>query len=95
MAYTLTLSREEYDALQWCAARYESARILADGMVPEEEELSERGRRHDALTFTVPEHVAWESRDAIADDGGDPWERGGFIPCLRCAAIQCLFDSIV
>jgi len=90
MSYVLTLTNKERNSLAWCADRYESARILFLGMVERETEYSAEG-----ATYDVPEHVAWASRDAIAEDGGDSWERGGFIPCLDSDAVRVLFESIV
>ena len=84
MSYRLQLTKDEENALAWCAARYESARILFEGM--------EEGSG--PFEWIVPEHVAWNARDAIAEDGGDPWPMG-FIPCLDSPAIRELFDRIV
>jgi hypothetical protein len=88
MSYKVTLTRDEFNSLAWCSARYESARILFDSMAtPEDDEFP--------CEFRIPESVAWNARDAIAGDGGDAYEDGGFIPCLDSPAIRALFESIV
>lgn len=89
MAYEITLTRAEYDSLAWCAARYESARILYEGLECPD------GDEGNVMRCIVPEHVAWNARDAIAEDGGDAYEDGGFIPCLDSPSIAALFDRIV
>lgn len=62
MSYTIRLQRHEMDALAWIADRYTSAEILWDGSDYDEE----------TSILTVPEHVAWEYRDALPEDNGDP-----------------------
>lgn len=95
MAYRITLTKSELGSLAWCSARYESARILFDGMEVAEGQSEAAQEGSGPCAWVVPEHVARAAREAIAEDGGDSWEAGGFIPCLDSPAIRSLFDSIV
>jgi len=87
MAYYVRLSEKEQASLAWCAARYESARILHDGMANDGDAPED--------VFRVPEHVVWASIEAITQDGGAAYEDGGFIPCLDSPAIRAMFDRVV
>lgn len=66
--YRLTLTAEERRAFDWIGDRYETggpvARMLSDYM-PEAAEWD----GPDDITFTVPEHVAWQIDQASKAEG--------------------------
>lgn len=66
MAYTLTLTYDEQKALAWVADRYTSAEILYDGMYALGDE-----KDGGTVTYTVPEHIAWEYDAALPLDNGN------------------------
>ena len=68
MSYQLTLTDSELKALAWIADRYQSAAVLYDGM---EDASDENIRLTGDYLFYVPEHVAWEYRDALEEEDGN------------------------
>ena len=65
--YSLTLTAEEWQAFDWVGDRYNSGKVadLLIGSLPDDGEWNDDGD----ITFTIPEHVAWEIRDlAEAED---------------------------
>lgn len=69
MSYTLTLTKSERDAMDWVGERYrhgDELGNLLDKNCPEASEWSE----DNDITFTIPEHVAWEMREIIEGDDG-------------------------
>ncbi len=75
MDYKLTLTKAENAALGWAANRYESARVLFDGMRAEScegmSDTCDTDCDH-AVTFAVSEPLAWEYRDALEAEDGSP-----------------------
>lgn len=79
MAYKLTLTHTERRAFDWVGFRYNSGdigRLLFLECCPEDAEWSEPGD----ITFTIPEHIAWEIRD-LAEEENCGW------PCF-CTALR-------
>jgi len=66
--YTLKMNPQEYNDLAWLADRYESARVLYDGLECADDVDVEY--TEDCGTFKVPEHVLWEAYEATKEDGG-------------------------
>ena len=68
-SHTLTLTPEEESALSWISARYESARVLYDGMI--RQECSDIDCHLHPHTFAIPERVAWSYQDALEEEDGN------------------------
>ena len=91
--YTLTLTRSERRAMDWIGARYfhgdELFRLLwaRSTCAPEDADWDDPR----SITFSVPEHVAWEIRDGSMEDDA-PW--CCFAPKLR-EKMEAFVDSIV
>jgi hypothetical protein len=97
MAYTLTLSRGEREALEWVGHRdwtggplydiLNSEGVLWDGANPYVDDGDWEGywRNSQDITFTLPEYKAWEIREL--------WEEAGeLIPHLDSDFTHKLFD---
>ena len=82
--YVFELTDRERDALAWIADRYPSAEVLFDGATWS---ADDDGDRWVAL---VPEHVAWNYRDALADDNGVP--DAVLPPCAGGRLAEVLLD---
>jgi hypothetical protein len=64
MAYQITLDKEDCGAIAFSGYRYSWSNVL------QENDLDNPG------THNIPEHVAWEIKEAI-------WEDGAFCPLLN------------
>lgn len=62
MAYDLTLTQGERDALDMIGDRYEIGKLgdILRECLPDDAEWDEQG----SITFDVPEHKAWEMQEA-------------------------------
>ena len=83
MDYVFELTDRERDALAWIADRYPSAEVLFDGATWAADDDG------DTWTAKVPEHVAWNYRDALADDN---WRTLGLPPCAGGRLAEVLLD---
>jgi hypothetical protein len=95
MPYTLTLTKSEREAMEWIGDRYYWGRKLLDILTIRGDAVMELDTA-DAwgycdVTYTVPEHVAWEIRDNLESEDG-------FMPCAGSelsAKLRQFCDSIV
>lgn len=75
MAYQITLTKAERNAIDWVGHRYSNGddlfRLLMEGM-PITSVWSQQGD----ITFDLPEHVAWQIKENAEQEEGD-----GF-PCF-------------
>lgn len=72
MGYTIQITRRERMDLGWVANRYESARVLYDGMEPVEEDMIDDTPGASILeTWEIPESVAWEYMEALREEDGN------------------------
>lgn len=68
--YQVSLSEHESETLAWLASRYESADLL--WLHTEHPEDASPGDETYPSTIVLPEHVAWEYLDLLADENGNP-----------------------
>ncbi len=100
MSYTLELTLTEREAIDWVGHRYahgDQLRNLLDAALAYNPAYNEDDHdlwaQPEPLTFTVPEHVAWEIRELLCDrEGRFPGEC--FAPSLT-QKIQAFCDAII
>jgi hypothetical protein len=90
--YTLTLSKPERKAIDWVGHRYSNGDDLFHLLWGCENDKPDADWDYDGdITFTIPEHVAWEIRDNAEQEDGQ-W------PCFAdnlTAKMMAFTDSIV
>lgn len=95
MSYTLTLTKADRDAIDWVGDRYSGAPAIFK-VWQETETNPERDWSDDGdFTLVIPEHLAWEIRDAAESDaegGHSTWPC--FAPSLK-NKLDAFLDSIV
>lgn len=99
MTYTLTLTAGERRAIDWIGHRYSNGHQLflllfvESNCSPDYVDWDTHGSMYSLMdiTFTVPEHVAWQIRDNAENEDGS-W------PCFApelAAKMQQFVDSVV
>lgn len=96
MPYTLTLTDDELDAMDWVGHRYWWGNDMATALdecpndIPDSWDSGEQAYPP-TVTYTVPEHVAWTIRDNL--EAEDSW-----MPCADdelAAKLRAFCDRIV
>lgn len=93
--YHLTLTQAERKAIDWIGYRYTNGRNLfvhlwANSTVESDWDSPDWDDTRD-LTFSIPEHVAWQIRE-------DAEQEDGYWPCFSpelASKMQAFIDSIV
>lgn len=68
MAYSLMLTREERKAIDWVGYRYAHGDDLYEQLVHCDSNPDVDWDSEVDITFSIPEHVAWEIREACEED---------------------------
>jgi hypothetical protein len=91
--YKLTLNRSERAAFIWIGHRYAHGDEML-GFISRCAPPDANFDGDNEITFEIPEHIAWEIKGLIEDDGRDPYPWDCFAPALRCK-MQEFIDSII
>lgn len=83
--YTLTLTAEDRQAIDWVGNRYRHGDELFALLWADSEQCLEDADwdSEDDITFQIPEHVAWDIQDIINDEDG--------LACFAPSLIDKLF----